>query len=257
LDGYGVHYALDAIDQELRSTYESYFAAQEAEFREPPVEHHSGPLREYLNAVDQVIDRHQQRLSTMSNVWRDYQSHETEQERLAAAAEQRGESYERVPFEAPSGWDDVVYRGQEALLEAAEALDTAQTLRSRILLLIYHENMRGEFAERYAPMIEAYNELIRDNRATLEAEFGSIDTLLFPEGDRLRAMSRGDLRDRIDRLNDVAWALPTPSDEDPRWMGMRGADENDRVRFTTQDFVRRSDAFLNELDPRYTRVEWL
>ncbi len=203
--------------------FERYLTAEDPAYAEPPAEHHSGPLREYLNAVDGVMGRCESRLRT-------------------------AEGYHRRAERDPS----VTIPEEYAYLPGLQRqVDEMRRLRGQILFLIYFADVRKFFDEKYGPAIDALHRLF-DEHGIGER---------FPRGDELRRMNRQQVLARLRSLEEALERLPSDvrhrAVEADAWRIMIGTDPAETTLASPDALVRRARAFLGELDPQFIAAEWL
>ncbi|MBI5509207.1 MAG: hypothetical protein HY903_10680 [Deltaproteobacteria bacterium] len=214
---------LDIAAFSQRQTFKKYFDAQEAGFENPPAEHHTGALREYLNAVDGVLGRWTQRAQQ-------YQQHRQRQERDSSYV---------MPEEFRTGTDPD-YQVREL-----------QKQRGQVLFLIYYAEVRRFFAERYGQTIVAFNSLLARHHVAER----------FPAGAELQRMSRKQVLAMLQRIEAAVNQLPDgvayETIEDPAWRIMTGTDPAQTTPCSPSQFLYRAQAFLKKLDTDFIAAEWL
>lgn len=240
---HGASAALELIPSHLREAFEGYFEAASDQFAEPPAQHHSGPLREYLNAVDTVLGSARARLTEYQRFVQRRDAHEAEHRRIQQQERAAGRDYTMPAFPTPPEFEGVW--GMESQVQEVEQL------RARVLFLIYHGDVRKFFAEKYGRNIQAFNELLAGRGISKR----------FPAGEELKRMTRKDvlamLRDMRQALESLPSNIRDRPIEDDAWQMMRATDPTDTAPASPEDFLERARAFLGEMDATYIRAEWL
>ena len=221
--GAGDELTVEAFQQ--RQTFNKYLAAQEPGFEKPPADPNTGPLREYLNAVDGVLGRWLRRA-------REYHA--------LLARQQRDPSFQ-MPEEYADGWNT-----------PDRQVQSLQKTRAQVLFLIDFTDVVHRFEQRYGAVIAAFNKVLEENKIPDR----------FPTGDALKAMSRKQILAMLDKLTDALDRLPsqvssTLVENNPAWRMMVGNDEAVTEPTSPAGLLGRANAFLRELDSDYMKVEWL
>lgn len=239
----GAQEELRAIPAELKEAYDNYFKAETDEFADPPTGH-STVLRDYLGAVQHVLDSWESRLSRY-RAWHD------QRERTMAMHRARREqdpSYEIPSVPTPEEFQGA-YSWERSFNETAE-------LRGKILSLIKHKDIRKQFGAFYARNIEAFNALLSEELG----KQGKKPTLL-ASPDALAHMNRKQVLEHLkavgESLDQVLSEKRYGVIQQPEWSMMKGKAPGERVMASPQAFYERAVAFLKALDPSYIQPEWL
>lgn len=254
---HGAEEELRSIPERLTQAYDNYFAAETAEFAHPPGGHNS-ELRQYLSAVQHIVDRWEGRMQAY---------------RRFIADEERYLERHRADYVAENGSDEGYSRPSRdaypaSLRARAEEYSSAyswendyaevQELRARILNLIKASAIQQQFATFNRPTIEAFNVYVSDAYAA-NPDWG--EPTLLPNPEDWEHLTRQQMLETVDAVQETLRVIPTPSDPNAfntlEWLVMAERDPSDLELTTPRGFLSRVERFVGALEPEFIQPEWL
>lgn len=262
---HGAEEELRSIPERFTEAFDNYMEAATPEFAEPPHGHDS-ILRQYLGAVQHIVDRWEGRMQAYER----FQRQEAEylaSHRARYVSMNGSEAGYRTPnsddypaslrsaaeeYGRTRGWEDE-YAG-------------VQKLRARILNLVKADAIQNQFGAFHAAQIDAFNTLLEEQYAELNAAREArgeepVELTLLPNADEWGQLNRMEMRQRIrdvdDTLSRIDYDVRRQDGTTEDWVIMVDRDPTE-LEFTSPDkFFRRIKAFVDRLDPTYIQPEWL
>ncbi|MEM6733920.1 MAG: hypothetical protein AAF658_20325, partial [Myxococcota bacterium] len=190
---HGAEEELRSIPERLTGAYENYFNAETDEFAHPPAGHNT-VLRQYLSAVQHVVDRWEGRMQAYRRFRADEEAYLERHEAAYLAEKGTLDGYRR-----PNRDDYPAHlRGRAEEYSSSYSWESdyedVQELRARILNLIKASAVQRQFALFNGVTIEAFNALLQE----VAAEKGVEDIQLLPNPEDWEHLTRRQMLETID-----------------------------------------------------------
>ncbi len=254
---HGAEEELRSIPERFTDAYDNYFAAETAEYAHPPSGHNS-LLRQYLSAVQHIVDRWSGRMQAYRRFVAD-EGRFLEGHRDAYIAEHGSDA----GYSRPSRNDyptNLRARAEEYSSAHSWENDYAevQELRARILNLIKASAIQQQFASFNRPTIEAFNVYVREAYAE-QPEWG--EPTLLPNPEDWAHLTRQQMLETVEAVQDTLRVIPAPTDPSAfhslDWVVMAESNPRDLELTTPRGFLSRVGQFVGALDPELIQPEWL
>jgi peptidoglycan hydrolase-like protein with peptidoglycan-binding domain len=263
MEMHGAEEELRAIPERFTTAFDNYFNAASEEHAEPPSGHNS-ILRQYLGAVQHIVDRWEGRMQL-------YRQFVEDEERFLESA--------RARYVAANGSDEGFQRPSRddypaELRARAEEYNRAhgweneyeniQKLRAKILNLVKSHSIQNQFALFNGPTIHAFNRYVEDSVAAHNAanpDGEQLTPVLLPQPEEWGHMTR---RQMLLRLEEVANGLSqldyranreTIYEQD--WAIMSGRNPYELEFTSPSSFMSYAHEFVRQLEPDLIQPEWL
>jgi hypothetical protein len=266
MEQHGAEEELRAIPQRFTTAFSNYYEAATPEFADPPHGHES-ILRQYLGAVQHIVDRWEGRMAELER-WERGRDAFFAELRTAYEAEHGSLDGFRQPWR-PEDFPVHLRHGVEEFRSARNwntEYERVQRLRAKILNLVKSSAIQDQFSAFYEPNVIAFNEWLERSYDTMNAERTAVGEealtpVLLPPPGTWSALNRMEMRQRIREVDASLDALPAELRREVihsrEWIMMN--ENNPReVGFTSpRDFFARLEQFVDRLDPSYIQPEWL
>lgn len=262
---HGAAEELRAIPPRYLAAFTQYFLATSPEYADPPSGHNS-VLRQYLGAVQHVVDRWEGRMQGFRRFNSDEARFLASHRSQYIAAHGSADGYEEPYLE---DYPAALRARAEHYLTAWNWEDDYQEVqrkRAQILNLIKARTIQNQFAQFNAPAIDAFNSWLADEYAQLNAareESGEepLRAVLLPDPSEWANFSRMEMLERLRSveasLSALSWDARYTVDERPAWAIMSGRDPSQLEIVAPGDFFARARIFVHDLDPTVIEPEWL
>ncbi len=262
---HGAQEELRAIPERFRQAFDNHFRAATEEYAEPPTGHNS-ILRQYLGAVQHIVDRWQSRMVPYRR-FVEARDRFLESHKARYVAEHGSEGGYRTPRreDYPAN-----LRGQAEEYRRAGGWERdyteVQQLRAKILNLIKTYAIQEQFGRFYGPNIEAFNEFLEVQYDAINADRQAageeqLTPVLLPTGQAWKQLNRMQMLQRLaavrESLQRVDYAARSKTRQEREWAIMTEKDPTASQFASPDSFFARAEEFVRKLEPEFIQAEWL